>query len=441
MSKSTAHTVRKRFLEQSEAVSSIGRVSRDGQLPLSFAQQRLWFLDQLVPNNSFYNIPGALRLRGQLSRDALQQSLDELVVRHEILRTSFVEKDETIIQIIAEPRSVEMPLVDLSHYTVEAREGEANKSAAEEALIPFDLSQWPLFRAQLLCLDQQDHVLLLTMHHIVSDGWSIGVFNRELTELYKAFCLGQPSPLPELPIQYSDFAVWQRAWLQGDIVHKQLAYWSQRLANASVLQLPTDRPRPAVQRFEGSSRETILSNVLYNQLVAFSQSERVTLFMTMLSAFATLLQRYTNQDDIIVGSPIANRGRAEIDKLIGFFVNSLVIRTDVSGNPTFRELVGRVRETALDAYDHQDLPFEQLVEELEPERDLSRNPLFQVMFAVHNSPADSLRLGELEVSTLPREKQTTHFDLETHIWPVDDGLHVVVNYSTSSLTAPRSIAC
>ena len=351
------------------------------RIPLSFAQQRLWFLDQYEPNSSVYNIPSALRLKGSLDIAALEQSLNEIVRRHESLRTTFAAVDGEPLQLIAPALRMSVPITDLTHHSASDREHEAQRLATEQAREPFDLSQGPLLRVLLLCLGQDDHVLVLSMHHIVSDGWSRGVFYHELSMLYQAYTQGNPSPLSELPIQYADFAVWQRQWLQGEVLEDQLSYWKKQLAGApALLQLPTDRPRPAVQSYRGAVQSIELSQELTQGLQALSARQGVTLFMTLLAVFQTLLYRYTGQNDIVVGSPIANRNRAEIEGLIGFFVNTLVLRTDLSGNPTFKELLTRVRETALGAYTHQDLPFEKLVEELHPQRSLSRSPLVQVLF-------------------------------------------------------------
>jgi len=389
-------------------------VSRN-TVPLSFAQQRLWFLEQLVPGNPFYNVPTSVRLTGQLNISALEQTFNEILRRHEALRTSFKIIDQQPVQVLAPHLNLPLPVINLQQLPAVERETEAQRLTAQEAQRPFDLTQGPLLRVQLLQLDQADHVLLLTMHHIVSDGWSMGVLIRELGVLYTAFASNQPSPLPELPLQYADFAHWQREWLQGEVLSTQLAYWRQQLDNLPVLELPTDRPRSAVQSYRGATQYLELSPLLTEALERLSQSAGVTLFITLLAAFQTLLYRYSGQTDIPVGSPIANRNRSEIEGLIGFFVNSLVLRTDLSGNPTFGELLNRVRDVALGAYAHQDLPFEKLVEELQPERDLNRNPLFQIVFALQNAPIEALDLPGLKLSPLSFEPGTTRFDLEFHV--------------------------
>ncbi len=421
---------------QKKEISPKSRES--GLFPLSFAQQRLWFLDQLMPGNPFYNIPFALRLVGRLDVLALERSLNEIIRRHETLRTCFQTIDAKPTQLIASTFELTLATIDLQDLPQGKRLDEVRKLASIEASRPFDLTQLPLLRVTLLCLTPTEHVLLFVMHHIISDGWSIGVFNRELAVLYEAFVAGKPSPLPELSIQYADFAVWQRQWLQEQTQIQQLRYWQQQLADITVLQLPTDYPRPAVQSFAGATQILKLPQNLKQALIKLSQQHEVTLFMTMLAAFKVLLHRYTGQTDIVVGSPIANRNRSEIEGLIGFFVNSLVLRTNLEGNPSFSDLLTRVREVALGAYAHQDLPFEKLVEELQPERNLSQNQLFQVVFAVQNAPMEELQLKDLQLSRLEFEYKTTRFDLEWHIWEHSQGLEVMVAYATD-LFAPETV--
>ncbi|MEG3861820.1 amino acid adenylation domain-containing protein [Microcoleus sp. herbarium12] len=391
-------------------------VARNGNLPLSFAQQRLWFLDQLVPNNPFYNVPAALRLTGALNFPALQQTFNEIVRRHEALRTNLAVVAGESVQEIAEVFHLPIYVFDLRNLPEESRQAEANRLAAKEAERSFNLSTDLLLRVTLLRLDDAEYLLMLNMHHIVSDGWSIGVLIQELGAIYTAFVSGKPSPLPELSVQYADFAKWQREWLQGDVLETQLAYWRQQLNGISMLNLPADRPRPAVQSYRGKRLLLQLPKPLSEALEMLSQRQGVTLFMTVLAAFQTLLYHYAQQEDIVVGSPIANRNRSEIEALIGFFVNSLVLRTDLSGNPTFLELLNRVKEVALGAYAHQDLPFEKLVEELHPDRALNQNPLFQVAFALQNAPANPLELPELTLSPQQLDVQTARFDLEFHLW-------------------------
>ncbi|MEG4250352.1 amino acid adenylation domain-containing protein [Microcoleus sp. Pol10D4] len=419
------------FLKAANRTSSftptpIVPLGRDGNLPLSFAQQRLWFLDQLVPNNPFYNVPAALRLTGSLNFSALQQTFNEIVRRHEALRTTLAVVSGQPVQRIAAAFHLPINVVDLRNLPKESRQTEANRLTAEEAQRSFNLSNDLLLRVTLLQLDDAEYLLMLNMHHIVSDGWSIGVLIQELGALYTAFAREKPSPLPALSIQYADFAKWQREWLQGEVLETQLAYWRQQLNGISMLNLPADRPRPAIQSYRGKRQFLQLPKQLSEALETLSQREGVTLFMTMLAAFKTLLYHYAQQEDIVVGSPIANRNRSEIEALIGFFVNSLVLRTDLSGNPTFRELLNRVKEVALGAYAHQDLPFEKLVEELHPDRALNQNPLFQVAFALQNAPGNRLELPELTLSPQQLDVGTARFDLEFHLWersPNSSGSH------------------
>jgi len=406
-------------------------VSPDRSLPLSFAQQRLWFLDQLEPGSALYNIPISYRLRGLLNITALEESLNEIVRRHEALRTSFSNAQGQPVQAIAPTSRLTLPVADLTSLPVAGREAEVLRLATDEAQRPFDLAQAPLFRASVLRLADEEHILLLTMHHIVSDGWSMGVLFQELSTLYDAFSTGKPSPLSELPIQYADFAAWQRRWLQGEVLESQLTYWKKQLADVPAgLELPTDHPRPPAQSFRGARQSMVLPQALTNRLKALSHQESVTLFVTLFAAFQTLLHRYTGKDDIIVGSPIAGRNRTEIEGLIGFFVNTLLLRTDLSSDPSFRELLGRVRKVALEAYDHQDLPFEKLVEELQPERNLSHSPLFQVMFVLQNAPMTALRLRGLTVNSLKVDSETAKFDLTLSMVEEVDSLRGIIEYNT-----------
>ena len=403
----------------------------------SFAQQRLWVLHQLAPDGAFFNTRIPLRLAGKLDAGALQTALDGLVARHETLRTTFRTQGGTVIQVIAPPAPCRLGVVDLSALAVDVREAEARRLLEEEGHRPFDLSIDSPLRAQMLRLSAENHVLQLTLHHIISDGWSIPVLYRDLGALYEAACTGRAPTLPPLPIQYADFSVWQRQWLEGDALSKQLAFWRSKLEGASELQLPTDRPRPALPTHAGGHESRELSPRLSAGLGMLSQRQGATPYMVLLAALTVLLKRYTRQDDVVVGSPIANRTRSELEELIGFFVNSLVMRTDVSGDPSFIELLARVRQVALDAYAHQDLPFERLVEELDPERDLSRNPIFQVMFAVQNAPGKASRLAgaDLTIAVVPFEVDTTHFDLEVHVSDVAGQLHVDCIYSTELFDA------
>ena len=424
------------FLRETEVavrshLSSVPPISRPDARPLSLGQERLWFLDQLDPGNIAYNMVAAVRLKGEINKIALEQSLNEIVRRHEALRTTFSMIGGEPVQVIAPSPTVSLSIEDLTGCPEEEREEKARQLVREEAHRPFDLSEAPLFRAGLIRLGDEDHILLLTMHHIVSDGWSMGVLQRELSVLYRAFINGQPCPLSDLPIQYGDYAIWQREWLQGEILDRQLRYWKQQLEGIpAVLILPTDHPRPAVQSFRGRTQSIELSKGLTEGLKELSRKEGVTLFMTLLAAFQGLLYRYTGQGDVVVGSPIANRNRSEIEGLIGFFVNTLVLRSNLSGNPSFRELLGRVRKTALGAYEHQDLPFEKLVEELQPERSLSYSPLFQVMFVLQNASGTGLELEGLNVSSVRVGTETAKFDLTLSIHETPPGLSGSLQYNT-----------
>ncbi|MEH1986389.1 non-ribosomal peptide synthetase [Nostoc sp.] len=413
--------------------------------PTSFAQQRLWFLDQLAPGNPFYNVSTALHLTGSLNFTALKQTFNEIVRRHETLRTRFIMVDQQPVQAIAPSLTIPLPLIDLRNFDSPERDTRVQQIVTQEAQHPFNLTIGPLLRVKLLQLDEVEYLLLLNLHHIVADGWSIGVLIRELGVLYKAFaedkrCLttsySLSTLLPELPIQYADFAQWQREWLQGvaangtSPLQSQLVYWQKQLNGISVLNLPTDRLRPAVPSYRGAKQFLELPHSLTQALETLSAQEGVTLFMTMLAAFQTLLYRYTQQEDIAVGSPIANRNRSELEGLIGFFVNSLVLRTDFSAKATFRELLNRVREITLEAYSHQDLPFEKLVEELHPERDLSYHPFFQVVFSLQNTPIETLELSGLTLSLFDFDSKTAKLDLEFHLWQDLESLKGQMVYST-----------
>jgi len=419
--------------------TKIEPIERSPQLPLSFAQQRLWFLAQLEPDSPFYNIPAAVRLQGELNYKALEQTFNEILRRHEALRTHFQTVEGQAVAVIKETKPLLVPLVDLSQLTLQQQEVEVKQQAFTEAQQSFELMSDLLLRVKLLCLGEQEHIVLLSMHHIASDGWSVGVLVQELAKLYPAFCNQESSPLTELPIQYVDFAAWQRQWLQQQVLETQLSYWRNHLENApKVLELPTDYPRPAIQTFQGATYSFELSKELSVSLNKLSQQQGSTLFMTLLAAFQTLLWRYTGQEDIVVGSPIANRNRAEIEGLIGFFVNTLVLRTNLAGNPSFEELLKRVQEVALGAYAHQDLPFELLVEHLQPERSLSHTPLFQVMFVLQNAPMSALELPGLTLTPVESDSQSAKFDLTLYITETESGLVGNLEYNTD-LFAETSI--
>mgnify|MGYP005837764035 CR=1 FL=1 len=422
------------FLNQANLASNttsqaISPVSREGNLPLSFAQQRLWFLDQLEPGNPFYNVPGAVRLKGSLNVAALEQSFNEIVRRHEALRTTFTLVEGQPVQVIAPDLTLTLPVVDLQELP--EAEGEVLRLSTEEAKRSFNLAEEPLLRCILLRLEETEHVLLYTMHHIISDAWSQGILVRELATLYGAFSRGNSSSLAELPIQYADFAVWQRQWLSGEVLENQLNYWLSQLQGApELLQLPTDHPRPSVQTYRGRTQSFSLDTDLTQKLQALSRESGTTLFMTLLAAFATLLYRYSGQEDILIGSPIANRHRREIESLIGFFLNTLVLRVRFEDNPSIKDLLARVRETTLKAYEHQDVPFEQVVEALQPQRSLSHSPLFQVMFVLQNASMGEVELPGVRLTPLERESTIAKFDLTLSLTETAQGLVGGWEYNT-----------
>ncbi len=412
------------------------RVARDEPLPLSFAQERLWFLDQLEPGGSSYGVPAAVRVSGALDGRIFAAALGEIVRRHEALRTTFASVLGRPVQVVAPSLPLAVPVVDLRALPGDLREATAQGLARGEAARSFDLAGGPLVRVALVPLSAEDHLALLTLHHIVSDGWSMGVLLRELTVLYQAFSAGLPSPLPELPIQYADFAVWQRGWLVGDALEARLAYWRQRLAGTpALLELPTDRPRPAVQGFQGGRWGLSLPVERLEELHRLSRRHGVTLFMTLLAAFDVLLHRYAGVEDVVVGSPIANRNRVETEPLIGFFVNTLVLRADLSEDPGFQRLLVQVREATLEAYAQQDLPFEKLVEEIAPQRSLSYTPIFQVVFVLQNAPLGSLELPGLRLEPVPVETGQVKFDLTLSLAESDAGAAGSFEYRTELFDA------
>nr|HNH83288.1 amino acid adenylation domain-containing protein [Acidobacteriota bacterium] len=394
---------RLRQASSGEQVSEVvlTRTSREHTLPLSFAQERLWFLHEFEPTSTAYNLPAAFRITGPLNITALEQALIELTSRHEVLRTTFHTIDgkpaQKIHSSIAENFITKKRIIGNAEY----QKSKVMAEVVTEARAPFDLSRGPLLRVKVFQLGETDHVLMVTLHHIISDGWSSSILVRELAALYRAFSNDLPSPLAELPVQYADFAAWQRAWLQGERLDRQIAYWRTQLSDVPpVIELPTDRPRPAVQSFKGGNVAFSLPADLSEQLKTISQQEGVTLYMTLLAAFQALLHRYSQQETVVVGTPIAGRTRKELEPLIGFFVNTLVMRADFSPTVTFRELLRQVRETALTAYAHQDVPFEKLVEALHPVRDLSYTPIFQVMFVLQNVPQEMQLSTELGITPI-----------------------------------------
>jgi amino acid adenylation domain-containing protein len=412
--------------------SGVGRLEADtiprripgSSAPLSFAQQRLWFLQRLEPGSAAYNIPSAARLKGTLHPEALRWALQTIMDRHESLRTTFREEGGVPIQVVAEGSTLPLPVTDLSRSA--EPEAEIRRLAGKESRTPFDLEQGPLIRAQLIRLNPQDHVLLLTVHHSVSDGWSMGVLMKELAVLYRAGIAGKPSPLPDLPLQYADYASWQRSPQQTDKLGRQLAYWRERLAGGPPrLELPTHRRRSRSPSPRAVRATLSLPKGLTDELKALSRGESATLFMTLLAGFKVLLARYSGQEDIVVGTPISGRSHVELEGLIGCFLNTLVLRTDVSGDPSFREVVARIREIALGAYANQELPFERLVEQLQPTRDLAHNPLFQVLFQAGNTPGGGLKLDGLDVSRVPAGGTGSKFDLSFRVRERAGGLSCI----------------
>jgi amino acid adenylation domain-containing protein len=431
---SSSHHTRNGAAKRTRA--QITRGARNGAGPLSFAQERLWFLEQLEPGIAFNNIPLTFRVTGKLNTAALEQALQEIIRRHEPFRTTFTAANGQPVTLIMPPPSFAMRTCDLSAMPETEREAEAQRLMANEAQRPFDLTRDLLLRATLLRLSPAEHLLVLVTHHIACDGWSLDVFHRELSALYEAFALGHSSPLAALPIAYGDFAAWQRDTLRGGDFERQLAYWREQLKGASpALDLRTDRPRPPVQTYRGATIHFALPAMLSAELAQLSRQANVTPFMLLLAAFQTLLHRYSGQADILVGSPIAGRARVETEDLIGFFLNTLVLRGDLSGDPTFHELLQRTRQTALDAYAHQDVPFEKIAEAFQSSRDLSRPPLFQVMFVLQNEPLRPLELAGLKVSALPAHSGTAKFDLTLSIEESPGGLSGFIEYNTDLFDA------
>ena len=405
---------------------------RTRDLPLSFSQERLWFLNQLDPTNPFYNIPAAVRIRGPLDVTALRRSLEAILRRHEVLRTTFETVDGRARQRVHQELPLTLGEVDLSQMPPTERDVAIRECVERGIRQPFDLAAGPLVRATLFRVGGDDHVFFWTMHHIISDGWSMGIALGELAALYHAFRTGTTSKLPALPVQYADFAAWQREYLSGEVLRNQLAFWKAQLEGVpDTLALPADRPRPAVQSFRGANQTFQLSATLTKRIHALGQSAGTTPFMTLLAGFQALLGRYTGQEQLCVGSPIAGRNLAEIEPLIGFFVNTLVMRGDLSGRPTFEELLRRTRERTLAVYGHQELPFERLVDELQLRRDVSRNPLFQVMFALQDTPLPAVRLENgLSFAPVDFDPGTAQFDLVVSMYESRGRLHGNLKYST-----------
>ncbi|MDB6100268.1 MAG: Non-ribosomal peptide synthetase component [Gammaproteobacteria bacterium] len=405
-------------------------VAHDQHLPLSFAQERLWVLDRLEPENPLYNVCHSVRVPAALDPTVLEQTLNEIARRHQALRTTFRWTGDEPVQVIAPSLSVPLVVTDLTSLPSDQREATARQLGLDDVNQPFNLAAGPLIRARLFKLGDTDHVLLVCTHHIVSDGWSMGVLWQELAIIYEAYAAARPSPLPDLTVQYADYAVWQRQVLSDRVLEQQLSYWTEQLEGAGVLDLPTDRPRPPEQTFRGARLSVLISQEQVKQLEALGRKEGATLFMTLLATFSVLLSRYSGQQDIVLGSPIAGRTNADVERLIGLFVNTILLRTDLSGDPSFRGLLARVREAAMGAYAHQDVPFEKLVAELKPERDLSRNPLFQVMLILQNMPAVAQTLTCVRTVAFLMPVVSAKFDLTVIAAQAADGLRVAFEYST-----------
>jgi amino acid adenylation domain-containing protein len=407
----------------------LGKTSKEGTLPLSFAQQRLWFIDQLEPGNAGYNISGPVWLKGQLNLEALERVINEIIRRHEVLRTRFVVVEDEPAQVVEKWEQLRLKVEDLTSLIRDEKEKEVRKVTREEAETRFDLNRGPLLRVKVLKLEEDEHLVLFTMHHIVGDGWSLAILFREIGELYRAYSAGEESPLDELPIQYADFAVWQREWLKGEVLETELEYWRKHLARMENLELPTDHPRPPVRSYRGANRSFVIERETAEKLRALGQQEGVTLFMALLAGFYVVMGRYSGQADVTIGTDIANRNRAEIEGLIGFFVNQLVMRAEVRARESLGEFLKRVRDICLGAYAHQDVPFEKLVEQLQPARDLSRSPLFQVKLILQNAQGKGLELEGLKLTSVDSEVETAKLDLTLSITDGGRGLVGGVNYS------------
>ncbi|MEO0539232.1 MAG: amino acid adenylation domain-containing protein [Cyanobacteria bacterium P01_A01_bin.105] len=428
------------FLKQVQPTATAPEIiaaERGSQAPLSFAQQRLWFLSQMQPDLAVYNLSMAIQVEGFLDVVAFTQSLNEIVRRHEVLRTRFILDAGQPVQVIDEPTPISIQQIDLQGAA--DPEEQVKQAAIAAAQTPFDLSKDQLFRVSLLRLSETQAVVLFTLHHIIADAWSLDILVQELGTLYRAALMGQQATLPALPIQYADFALWQRDWLQGEQLEQQIGFWREQLdVNASVLQLPTDFPRARVQTYSGAVEQFSLSKTLSQRITALAQGQSATVFMTLLAAFKVLLYRYTGQTDVVVGTPIANRHRAEVEGMMGLLVNVLVLRSHLSPQATFNDLLNQVKATTLAAYDHQDLPFEKLVEVLQPERDLSHSPLFQVKFRLENAPQDTLSLPGLTLKRLPQAVTTAKLDLSVDLYETADGIVGGFEYN-SDLFKPETI--
>ncbi|HEY7415994.1 MAG TPA: condensation domain-containing protein, partial [Ktedonobacteraceae bacterium] len=418
-------------VSQAARIARIQPVERKGSLPLSFSQERLWFIDQFTNGSPLYNEYMFIRIKGELQHEAVKDCFTQIVQRHETLRTNFIEQEGKPIQIIAEQQELDFSLIDLTHYAVDIKEKQAISKTQEVIGCSFDLRTDRLFQVVLLQLDVQEHFLLLNMHHIVSDGWSMSVLWRDFADLYTAHIQQEPCKLPPLPIQYADYAVWQRNCMQGDYLQQQLSYWERHLQGAlPKLNLPIDHPRPAKQSFRGAQYYVTIPNRLYRELQILSQHEGVTLFMALLASWNVLLARYSGQKDILIGTLIAGRTRLEIENLAGYFVNSLVMRTNLSNSPTFKEVLRRVREVTLGAFMHQDVPIEKVLEKLQLERDVSQNTLFQVLFILQNATTPLQPITGLQTKVREIDNGTAKFDLLINLEELADGLRLGLEYST-----------
>ncbi|HEU0079848.1 MAG TPA: condensation domain-containing protein, partial [Longimicrobiaceae bacterium] len=441
LSAQAAESDRRRGTGAAGADDVIAPAAREGDLPVTFAQERLWFVDALDPGSPVYAMPFSYHVTGRLDPGALRHALAELVRRHEPLRTTLPAVDGVPVQRIAPPPAgFDLPVADLRQLPVDERRAEAGRLAAEAAQHRFDLAQGPLFRASLIHVADDEHRLLLNLHHAIGDGWSLGVLREELSALYGAFSRGEASPLPEPALQYADFAVWQREQLRGEVLDRQVGYWKERLEGApALLELPTDRPRPPVESHRGAVERLVVPPGLTAEVNALARREGATLFMVLLAALDVVLGRLAGQEDVVVGTPIAGRTRAETERMVGLFLNSLALRTDLSGDPSFRELLGRVRETTLDAYAHQDVPFERVLEEVRPERSLAHAPVFQVMLNLLNYQDAAFRADGLEVAGGGTGGEVpSKFDLPLYVGEQrDGGMYVNLVYAADLFDAPR----
>ena len=424
--------------QRGEAVPPIAKADRSAPLPASFAQQRLWFLDQLEPNQATYNLPVAVRLRGELDLDALRRSFDDLARRHESLRTTFAAVDGQPIQVIAPELRIDLPLDDLTHLPAADRDGAALRRLKDEARRPFDLAAGPLVRAALVKIGPAEHVAIVNIHHVIADGWSIGVLVRDMAALYDAHSHGEASRLPALAIQYADYAAWQRGWLTGAALQRQLDFWTEQLAGLPNLEIPTDFPRPAIRQGQGGGAETLVAPEMLSQIKDLGRTEGATPFMALLGAFQVLLARYSGQEDVAIGSPIAGRTRSEMEDLIGFFANTIIFRGDLTGDPSFRTVLRRCKEAVLAAVAYQDMPFDQLVTALRPIRDTSRTPLFQVMFALQNAPMPPLESPEMAMTPIHVTSDSARADLTLFALELEDGLHASFEYD-AALFQPSTV--